>query len=276
MALIDQQNKVIYWDEVNWQWLPFLAKERNGKFYLIKDKKRFPVNCQEDVVSLIKSFGFCLSSIQDLGITEVSAGYFLYKGKLYSTGTPKTGIIKLISIISGNSLSKIHNEIKGHGVLSKNIFEELLSRDTVEYKGKVYKSLRNLAENLNVPYSYMRNHLSKGRTIDEIIKMYVPRDISDHLGNKFDSVSSMIEYWGISRNAYLGRRAKGLPLEEILTKPVKSLKRLKEYKDFEGNVFSTKAEMAEHWGVNYSTLRNRLRLGWSLEEALTGNKKRGN
>ena len=276
MALIDQQNKVIYWDEVNWQWLPFLAKERNGKFYLIKDKKRFLVNCQEDVVSLIKSFGFCLSPIQDLGITEVSAGYFLYKGKLYSTGTPKTGIIKLISIISGNSLSKIHNEIKGHGVLSKNIFEELLSRDTVEYKGKVYKSLRNLAENLNVPYSYMRNHLSKGRTIDEIIKMYVPRDVSDHLGNKFDSVSSMIEYWGISRNAYLGRRAKGLPLEEILTKPVKSLKRLKEYKDFEGNVFSTKAEMAEHWGVNYSTLRNRLRLGWSLEEALTGNKKRGN
>lgn len=275
MALIDQQNKVIYWDEVNWQWLPFLAKERNGKFYLIKDKKRFPVKCKEDVVSLIKSFGFCLSPIQDLGIIEVSAGYFLYKGGLYSTGTPKTGIIKLISIISGNSLSKIHNEIKGHGVLSKNIFEELLSRDTVEYKGKVYKSLRNLAENLNVPYSYMRNHLSKGRTIDEIIKMYVPRDVSDHLGNKFDSVSSMIEYWGISRNAYLGRRAKGLPLEEILTKPVKSLKRLKEYKDFEGNVFSTKAEMAEHWGVNYSTFRNRLGLGWSLEEALTGNRKRG-
>lgn len=196
MSLIDNQNKVIYWDEVNWQWLPFLAKERNGKFYLIKDKKRFPVKCQKDVVSLIKSFGFCLSPIQDLGIVEVSAGYFLYNGVLYSTGTPKTGIIKLISIISGNSLSKIHNEIKGKGVLSRGILEELLSRDTVEYKGKVYKSLRNLAENLNVPYSYMRNHLSKGNTIDEIVKMYVPRTISDHLGNQFDSVSSMLKYWG--------------------------------------------------------------------------------
>lgn len=275
MSLIDYQNKVIYWDEVNWQWLPFLAKGRNGKFYLIKDKKRFPIKCKKDVVSLIESFGFCLSPIQDLGIIEVSAGYFLYKGKLYSTGTTKTGIIRLISVISGNSLSKVHNEIKGHGVLSRDIFEELLSRDTVEYKGKTYKSLRNLAENLNVPYSYMRNHLSKGKTIDEIIKMYVPRNVSDHLGNQFDSVSSMLKYWGISRNAYLGRRAKGLPLKEILTTPVKSLNRLKEYRDFEGNVFPTKAKMAEHWGVKYNTFRNRLGLGWSLEEALTGNRKRG-
>jgi len=24
MALIDKQNKIVYWDEVNWQWLPLL------------------------------------------------------------------------------------------------------------------------------------------------------------------------------------------------------------------------------------------------------------
>lgn len=30
MALIDNQNKVVYWDEVNWQWLPFV-KISNGR-----------------------------------------------------------------------------------------------------------------------------------------------------------------------------------------------------------------------------------------------------
>ena len=31
MALLDQQNKVIYWDEVNWQWLPDVASHSISK-----------------------------------------------------------------------------------------------------------------------------------------------------------------------------------------------------------------------------------------------------
>ena len=157
-----------------------------------------------------------------------------------------------------------------------------------DHLGNKFKSVSAMAKHYGMSRCTYISRIKSGWSIEEALTVPILKDgsnfkptgsygsVEDHLGNKFDSVSSMIEYWGISRNAYLGRRAKGLPLEEILTKPVKSLKRLKEYKDFEGNVFSTKAEMAEHWGVNYSTLRNRLRLGWSLEEALTGKRKKKN
>ena len=37
MALVDFQNKIIYWDEANWQWLPFVnLKKRVGITTLLR------------------------------------------------------------------------------------------------------------------------------------------------------------------------------------------------------------------------------------------------
>ena len=99
MALIDNQNKVIYWDEVNWQWLPYVSIEGSGVCYLRKNNKRFPIKCGVDAINILKSFGFCFSPMQNLGVIEISRGCFLYKDKLYPIGISNTTIEDRKSVV---------------------------------------------------------------------------------------------------------------------------------------------------------------------------------
>ena len=268
MPLIDYQNNVIYWDEVNWKWLPFLRIEKSGNCYLVKDKERFPINCEEDIVNLLKSFGFCLLPLMTLGITEVSLGSFLYNGKLYSLSSTKRSILVLISLISGKPLRTVKRNFKGISELTKSIFEELLSTNSLEYKGRVYKSIHSLAIDLGIPYNYIHKYISKGMSVEDIVKMYNSRGVSDHLGNQFDSITSMCTYWNISRNVYQGRSNMGWSLEKILTTPVKKNTIVKECVDFKGNVFPSIRCMAETYGVPQSSIRYHVKRGKSPGEAL--------
>lgn len=66
MALLDQQNKVIYWDEVNWQWLPFVVIRvvKSKAYFLLKHKNTsVSVNSKEEVVSYLLNEGYTLSLI---------------------------------------------------------------------------------------------------------------------------------------------------------------------------------------------------------------------
>lgn len=86
MALLDNQNKVIYWDEVNWQWLPFVYGKRIGDrvyFRVQYDHRSTKVKSKEEVVDFLSSRGYVFSSIANLGITEISLGSYLYNGKIY-------------------------------------------------------------------------------------------------------------------------------------------------------------------------------------------------
>ena len=132
MALLDQQNKVIYWDEVNWQWLPYLRRLESG-FYLLKNKKKFYVNSKNEVISTLKSFGFCLAPIISLGITEISQGTFMYKGKIYQLGVVRISLAKLLSEITGKSLGFSYQRLKGKGCISKDTFEEFTYSNKLEY-----------------------------------------------------------------------------------------------------------------------------------------------
>lgn len=326
MALIDNPNKVIYWDEVNWQWLPYVTVGKNNKYYFTKRGLCFPVNCKEDVLNTLKDLNFLLSSLQDLGIIEVSRGLFLYNGKVYSdNGSPVLRFSRFISLISGSSSSVINRKLNSIGVISKKCFVDLVSKEnnsincnSISYKDKSYVSIRSLAIDLGIPYNYMHKYLAKGFTIDKIEGLYKSRFVTDHLGNQFNSVASMLNNWGITIGAYNSRRKRGWSLEKILTTPIKSSsKGFKEYVDFKGRVFSsltgiaeeyhtsvptiqklltedktiedvtyllsqtfvedhlgntfpTTNKMAKHYGVDPTLFRNRVKRGWSLEEALTG------
>lgn len=153
MALIDLQNKVIYWDEVNWQWLPFVSlRVVSGKKYSLhkyKDNYSY-VNSKEGVLELLIKEGYTLSSIANLGITEVSLGCYLYNGKIYSRdgGRPLKNLTSLLSLISGKSSQAINKKLKGMGLLSKEQVDSLLSRKrgTIEFDGIIYKNFSELAK----------------------------------------------------------------------------------------------------------------------------------
>ena len=59
MALLDNVNKVIYWDEVNWQWLTFIVF-RGSKIRIQLPQQRnkyIDVNSKEDSLKFLEGRG---------------------------------------------------------------------------------------------------------------------------------------------------------------------------------------------------------------------------
>ena len=131
------------------------------------------------------------------------------------------------------------------------------------------------------------------------------RNVLDHLGNSYPSVSVMCKVYGVSYITYHNRMKRGWTLEERLLgkesyvedyigqKFPSILEMCKFYGvssstylnrlsrgftmkeallgnvvDFQGNHFVTVKDMCKHWGINYQSYISRLRNGWSQEEAL--------
>ena len=269
MALVDFQNKVIYWDEVNWQWLPFVNLRQSGNYYFVKDGKGTLVTCADDVVRLLAELGFQLSLIQNLGLFEISRSTFLYNCRVYILSNTNPSLSTLISNISGMSKSWSTRNLATKGVISKNQFSMLVVGITkgVEYKGKVYSSHSSLAKELGISHAHISRKLSEGMSIEEIVEKYNSKYVTDHLGNKFNTRKDMLKHWGISPTSYQDRLNRGWSMEESLTTPIKKKRISQEYTDFKGNVFPTATSMAEEYGVSIVTLLKLLNKGKTPEEA---------
>lgn len=313
--------------------MPFVYGKRIGDrvyFRLQYDHRSIKVKSKEEVVDFLSSKGYVFSSIANLGITEISLGSYLYNGKLYRRDKGKAikNLSGLLSIISGKSILFVLSKLKERGVLSKGYVEELISRpvgNVVEFNGKVYSSYSELAREFDFSESYLQRKLSKGLSLGDILNKYISSlTVEDHLGTKYSCIAEMLDSWNISRGAYEYRKGQGWSLKKILTTPVRTGSRAKECVDFNGrifpsltlmakfyginltslrnrmaegetpaealknilksksnnvvrdhigNSFTSNVKMAQHWKVNYDTYRDRIKRGWSLEEALTG--KRG-
>ena len=328
MALVDYQNKVIYWDGVHWQWFPFVNLRSSGNYYFVKNGKGTLVKCAENVVRLLNGLGFKLSLIQNLGVFEISRSTFLYDCRVYTLSNTNPSMSTLISLISGMSKSWSTRRIASKGVISKNQFSRLASGITNEivYNGKVYSSHASLARELGISHAHISRYLSQGMSIEDIVEEYNSKYVTDHLGNKFNTRKDMLKHWGISSTTYQDRLNRGWSMEKSLSTPTKKKRQPQEYTDFKGNIFptatsmakeygvslvtlrkllnkgntpeeatyllsqrtskrgeyvdhlgvkfSSKAKMLETYGVNYATFYKRMENGWSLEEALTGKRKK--
>lgn len=93
------------------------------------------------------------------------------------------------------------------------------------------------------------------------------REVKDHLGNKYPTMTAMCKAYGVSLPTYRYRRSLGLSVEGALDS--KSLKVAKPKVDHLGNKFISMADMAQAYCIDVKTLISRLYLGWSLEKALT-------
>lgn len=275
MALIDNQNKVIYWDEVNWQWLPFVSAKTVGAymyFSLQYNCSRTQVKNREEIVDFLISEGYTFHPISNLGITEVSQGCYLYKGVVYHKegGNFLKNLSGLLSIISGKSSDTISLSLKGNGVLSEKMLEDVLhKRDIIDFKGRVYSSYSKLAKEYGLSVNCLYKGLSRGRSLEDIICNYQNRwVIKDHLGVEYSCVGEMLDAWGISPKAYRYRKSRGWSLEKILTTPVKHSSLAKECVDFRGKVFPSMAIMAKEYGVTQTSILNHMKGGKTPAEAL--------
>lgn len=337
MSLLDTLNNIIYWDEVNWQWLPYVSTKVNRGKLVSRLKRNGSYTSKisrEIVIQFLIDKGYSFRSLESIGVVEVSLGCYLYKGKVYQrdSGHPLKNFSTFLSMVSGKSQTYIFNYLKGRGVLSNLQLEELFSTQKVlEYKGKIYKSQLEFIKECGFSRTYFAKCQDKGMSLDEIVSNYknFKDGRVDHLGKEFKTEKEMAKHWGISLEVYKGRRRSGWSLEKSLTTPTRLVREPVEYRDFKGRVFSsaksmakeykvssttllrmlddgksteevthflsqrdvhrrrgvtcsdhlgntfpTKSEMFKHWGITKSTFENRIRRSWSLEEALTGKRKK--
>lgn len=278
MALIDNQNKIIYWDEVNWQWLPFVtirtSKATVAYRLRYKDYDSL-INSKEVVIEFLENKGYKFLPLSNLGITEISLGYYLYNGYIYHSDgrAPIKVLPKLLSTISGKSVPNVAAQLRGQGVVTKERIEEIMygKFTTIEFRGKAYSNYSEFSNDYGISTSYLYKKLSEGLTLEEVLDVYdnSKTTVVDHEGVEHRSIKDMCKAWGITRGVYTYRKNRGWSLKKILTTPVnKKHQSSMEYKDFNGKIFSNIKLMAKEHGVSYAAMMYHIKKGKSPAKAL--------
>ncbi len=156
---------------------------------------------------------------------------------------------------------------------------------SVMYNGKKFASVSEMCKTHGIPYMTYMWRIKKGWSREKAIETPVkdkskPR--TDHFGKAYRSLQEMVDHYGINRRVFTERVRTGWSLEEALTTPVTArndkshLHRKKKYEDPDGRKYASIKEMAEAHGVPVESLYYRLKVGYTLEEALKPEKmKRG-
>ena len=99
--------------------------------------------------------------------------------------------------------------------------------------------------------------------------MGVGNKVKDHTGREFNSVVAMCKHWKVARTTFMGRLEKGYSLEQALTgKNV--ISNTRKCKDHTGREFNSVIEMLNYYNIKDTTFFGRQKLGYTLEQCLTG------
>ena len=281
MALIDYSNKVIYWDEVNWHWLPYITyrKTKNNVVCILKYRGiTEEVNSWEDVPNFLIRMGYSLQPLSKLGITELSLGVYMYKGSIYyeKGRKPIKTLSKLLSLMSGKPQDNMSAQLRGLGVLNEKRVRDLVSEKSLNFRGKVYSSYSKLARRYGVSHTTLLKRVREGTSLEDIISEYENTKIVDHLGKEYKTEKEMFTAWSITRNAYAHRRDLGWSLEDILTTPVRSVRSKDNWVDFNGKAFPSLTAMCKEYGVSRESITLYMKEGMSPGDAIKGMLSRRN
>lgn len=281
MALIDYSNKVIYWDEVNWHWLPYITyrKTKNNVVCILKYRGiTEEVNSLEDVPNFLIRMRYSLQPLSKLGITELSLGVYMYEGSIYyeKGRKPIKTLSKLLSLMSGKSQDNMSAQLRGLGVLNEKRVRDLVSEKSLNFRGKVYSSYSKLARRYGVSHTTLLKRVREGTSLEDIISEYENTKIVDHLGKEYKTEKEMFTAWSITRNAYAHRKDLGWSLEDILTTPVRSLRSKDTWVDFNGKAFPSLTAMCKEYGVSRESITLYMKEGMSPGDAIKGMLSRRN
>lgn len=172
----------------------------------------------------------------------------------------------------------IKRRMEKHGMS----FEEVIDADPrmfkkgggiFRYQDKIYYSLKELSEGVNIPKATLRKRLNNGLSVEEAVEaprnqVVKNREVITYKGKTYRMWSEFYEENPLFKGASTSignRRQRGMSIEEALDDYAKKFFAT----DHKGNVFRTHKEMYLKYGLSPSTVRNRLMSGWSLEKALT-------
>ena len=143
-----------------------------------------------------------------------------------------------------------------------------------DHKGNTFKSQAAMLSYYNVSKKTFQTRKSKNWTLEECLLGKTTRYV-DHMGQSFTNYKEMCEHWNVNTKTFSRRKNKGWSIEECLLgrttpEPVKTKKvTILKYADHTGQKFATIKEMSEHWGISPTVYKHRIKIGWSIKDALT-------
>lgn len=146
-----------------------------------------------------------------------------------------------------------------------------------DHLGNIYANKTEMCKYYGVNVRTFDLRKKKGLPLDICLGGVLPRfspakKCKDHLGNEFDSIANMCDFYNLAITTYYGRISSGWSLKDALETPAMSKEQgihNKEAIDHLGNKFTTIKEMCTYYGITDELFCNRKRRGWSLEKILT-------
>jgi len=140
-----------------------------------------------------------------------------------------------------------------------------------DHLGNKYDTLLEMCKHYNIPYNIFKYRIRiYGWSLEDALTVPYEADMyRDHLGNEFQSIKDMCKHYKISTRTYFYRIRKGYTLEEALTIQIRKLHSGKQSIDHLGNTYESVKSLCDHYKIPVSTYLNRLRGGWTVEDALT-------
>lgn len=104
--------------------------------------------------------------------------------------------------------------------------------------------------------------------------------VYDHLGNEYATEEDMCFSYGVLTSTFNRRRRIGMTVGQALSEPDCKFITVEShslayktsdgsYVDHKGNIYKSRKEMCEHWGVTYGKFMRRMDNGLGLKESLT-------
>lgn len=139
--------------------------------------------------------------------------------------------------------------------------------NVVVYRGKTYASIRSLALAVSLPYGALVNYIRRYKNVEtavERLREVVTPQVIEVWGKKFNSVSELAEYYGIGSYVI---KPDILKDRERLEKTI--IRAYSSKIEYRGRSYPNLTTLCAHEGVLTQTVYSRLKLGWSLDEAVT-------
>lgn len=108
-----------------------------------------------------------------------------------------------------------------------------LHYNSVTLDGKCFNSYKDIEEFYKLPVGCLSKRLKKGMSLEDAVRfgkrnrldnINKPIVVTDYLGNKFNSLSDMARFYGLTSSVLNGRLKRGWGLKKALLQPIRGKK----------------------------------------------------
>ncbi len=140
-----------------------------------------------------------------------------------------------------------------------------------DHLGNSYPSKAAMAQAYGLTFPQLEHRLTKGMSLERALTTPVKghvRTVTDCFGQTFASISAAARFYGLQAETLAHKLRNGTSFAEISLQLTEGSKDAN-ITDHRGQIFRSQKAMAEHWGIKPLMYSDRIRNGWTKEEALT-------